>query len=90
MRAIALRVLVAVGLLVAGWSVGKAQTAVADFELTVDAPGGKVSIDCRRGCDFTHDVGRIDALPRPNTTFTFQCGAARCSATINGHGHVLR
>ena len=66
----------------------KAQTTVADFDLTVDAPGGRVNIECRRGCDFTNDVGNIATLPRPNTTFMFSCGAERCRATLNGQGHV--
>jgi hypothetical protein len=72
----------------AGWSVGKTQTTVADFELTVDAPGGQTVINCVKGCDFTHDVGRIET--RPNTKFVFSCSAERCRATINGSGNVLR
>ena len=85
-----IRVAMAIALIGAGWSVGKAQTTVADFEMTVDAPGGRTNITCTRGCDFRFDVGSTAGLPTPNTRFTYACGAERCGVTINGHGHVIR
>jgi hypothetical protein len=90
MKRLVFRILVAVTLVAAGWSVGRAQTSVANFELTVDAPGGQTVITCAKGCDFTHDVGSIAGLPHPNTKFTFGCSGDRCRATINGAGHVMR
>ena len=89
MRRSVIRVAMAIALTGAGWSVGKAQTTVADFEMTIDAPGGRTNITCTRGCDFKFDVGSTAGLPT-NTRFTYACGAERCGVTINGHGHVMR
>jgi hypothetical protein len=81
------RVAIAVALIGAGWSVGRAQTNVADFEVTIDAPGWETTIECHKGWDFTNDVGRVVG-PSPHTNFRFHCNAPRCGATINGAGHV--
>ena len=34
-----------------GWVAGRAQTSTPDFEFIVNAPGGKTSVECVRGCD---------------------------------------
>ena len=86
------RLAFAVALLGIGWS-ARAQTTVADFELTVDAPSGETVINCAKGCNFTHDVGLTETEARantPHTQFSFRCNAPRCRATINGAGHVMR
>jgi hypothetical protein len=41
MTRIVVRVVIAFALIGAGWTVGRPQTTVADFELTVDAPAGR-------------------------------------------------
>jgi hypothetical protein len=90
MKTTAVRLAIVAGLALAGWSVGRAQTQVAEFELTVTAPGGQTVIECRKGCDFQYDVGNTANLPKPNTRFQFACTTQTCAATINGHGHVMR
>lgn len=82
MRRISLRIALAAALVGAGWSVGKAQTAVADFEIAIDAPRGEVSLTCYRGCDWAKEGGnRIPAT-------SFRCETERCRATFNGHGRI--
>lgn len=91
MRTIVIRLAIAAAIALVGWSVGKAQTQIADFEMTITAPPGRTVVECAKGCDFRFDMGDTSALPRPNTRFTFECGgpsAAQCSATINGRGHA--
>jgi len=50
-----LRIVLAIVLIGAGWSVGKAQTAVVDFEITVDAPRGEARVTCFRGCEWAKE-----------------------------------
>ena len=52
------RLLLVVGLIGIGWTVGRAQSAtptplLADFELMVSAPAGGAEITCVRGCSIT-------------------------------------
>jgi len=49
MRLTVFRVAIALGLVIAGWSVGKAQTTIADFEIAIDAPRGNLRLKCQRG-----------------------------------------
>jgi hypothetical protein len=79
-----LRIVLAIVLIGAGWSVGKAQTAVADFEITVDAPRGEARVTCFRGCEWA----KKGTIPSP--TITFQCDTERCRSTFNGHGRITR
>jgi hypothetical protein len=93
MSATVIRLAIATTIALAGGSAGRAQTQVADFEMTITAPAGQSVIECHRGCDFQVDVGDTSGLPRPNTRFPFRCGGSgveTCKLTINGHGHVLR
>jgi hypothetical protein len=76
------RIVLATALIGAGWSVGKAQTTVAEFEIAIDAPRGDVKVTCHRGCDWAKE----GAIPTP--TITFPCDTERCRATFNGHGRV--
>lgn len=51
-----------VSLLVMGsWFVGRAQTEVAEFEVSIElqTPPGAVSVACYRGCDWAE---RVEAL----------------------------
>ena len=83
MRLTVLRVAVALGLVIVGWSVGKAQTTVADFEIAIDAPRGDLKLMCQKGCDWAKD-GATQL-----STITFQCQTERCRVTVNGHGRVM-
>jgi hypothetical protein len=86
-------VILAVGLVAIGWSAGRAQTTVADFEMTITTPVGRTTIQCSRGCDFTEGVSTPPSLPSPNPTFAIQCSGRevqQCVTTINGHGVIYR
>jgi hypothetical protein len=78
-----LRIVLATALIGAGWSVAKAQTAVADFEIAVDAPRGELKLTCSRGCDWVKEEG--NSIP----TISFRCESERCRGTFNGHGRIL-
>jgi len=69
-------------LIAAAWSVGRAQTRAADFEITIDAPRGEVRLVCARGCDWP------GAASVTSQTATFNCQMERCQATYTGHGRV--
>jgi hypothetical protein len=49
MTRIVFRVVIAFALIGAGWTVGRAQTTVADFELTVNSPGGQTILELSQG-----------------------------------------
>jgi hypothetical protein len=89
---------VVITLIGVAWSVGRAQGTVADFELTVDAPGGTIVMACRRGCDWKPLLTNIKdratgkVIPDsagPNATF-FECSAERCQGRITGRGFINR
>ena len=82
MKREALLVVGAVLLVVAGWSVGRAQAKVADFEISIDAPRGEVKVVCARGCDWPN--GGVERLP----TTSFRCDSERCRWMLNGHGRI--
>jgi hypothetical protein len=73
----------------AGWTIGKAQTAVADFEITVDAPTGTTNIICNRGCAQSSTWMRRQGSE--GLTATFSCTSpTRCIGTVDGQGLVIR
>ena len=76
------RLVLAVALIGAGWSVGKAQTTVAEFEIAIDVPRGEVRLTCHRGCDWVKEGS-------PNPTTSFRCETERCRERFNGHGRIL-
>ena len=82
MKRTLLRIVLATALIGAGWSIGKAQTAVADFEIAIDAPRGEVKLTCYRGCDWAKEGGS------PVPTTSFRCESERCRGTFNGHGRI--
>ncbi len=84
MKRTLLGVLLATVLIGAGWSVGKAQTRVADFEIAIDAPRGQVKVTCSRGCDWFSDGGSSV----PTTSFTMRCETERCRWMFSGHGRI--
>ena len=77
--------LLAGALLGVGWTAGRAQTPAADFEITIDAPIGAVTLTCHRGCEPTAEWMRKG----PGLTAQVMCsGTNRCRATVNGRGLV--
>jgi hypothetical protein len=83
MRLAVLRVIIALTIATAGWAVGRAQSAVADFEIAIDAPGpGQVNLTCARGCNW------LDGLNKAH----FSCGgtATRCTGVVDGRGVFLK
>lgn len=73
---------VAVLLVVGGWSAGRAQSSVADFYITIDAPPGNVRVNCTRGCDWPAEGGS------PAQTIVSRCERTPCSLIVNGRGQV--
>jgi len=77
-----LLIVVAVVLVVAAWSAGRAtaQARVADFEIGIEAPRGEVKVTCARGCDWP-SAGQLP-------TTTFRCDSERCRWMVDGHGPI--
>ena len=71
-----LRIAIATALIGVGWSISKAQTAVADFEIAVDAPRGDVKLTSSRCCDWGKREGN------PSRTTSFQCETERWCGTF--------
>ena len=85
MKRMVLRLIVAAGLVALGWTAGQAaQTARADFEISVNSPDGETTITCLRGCGLRfirYAPDRNAAQP----SFTYRCsGAPRCGGTVQG------
>jgi len=86
MRRIAVRMLLAVGLIGMGWAAGRAQAPLPDFELVIDAPAGRTNIQCVRGCEGLGWIermvpGTVPASHSPD--FWFECsnaGNGRCGS----------
>lgn len=85
MKRTLIRIVLATAFVGAGWSLGRAQTQVAEFEIAVDSPRGDVKLTCSRGCDWSREVsqGFVSAI-------TFQCQTDRCIGMLNGHGRIMR
>ena len=87
MRRRAFQTVVAVSLVAVGWVVGRAQTPAPEFTLAIEAPSGRTTVKCVRGC--TLQGGRDEGNPNntPTENYEFECRGAslsRCSATVNG------
>lgn len=67
-------------LMFVGWVLGTAQTSSPAFELVVDAPGGKTTIKCVKGCGLSWVERGLNANSAPSTVFTYECTAPRCSS----------
>jgi hypothetical protein len=76
-------VLVAVLLVAVGWYAGRttAQTRVADFEISLEAPRGELNVTCARGCEWPAGAERLP-------TTTFRCESERCRWMLNGYGRI--
>ena len=75
-------IVVAILLVGAGWSLGRAQDRVADFYVTVDAPPGELKVECSRGCNWPRDAESRPAL-------RLQCATRPCRLEFNGRGRVM-
>jgi hypothetical protein len=87
MKRRAIKVVLALSLVATGWAVGKAQTPAPEFTIAIDAPIGRTTIKCVRGCTLQggRDEGNPDNTPTAN--YWYECrGAAsgRCGSTVNG------
>jgi hypothetical protein len=82
------RVALAGLLVIAGWSLGRAQSAQPDFEIVVNAPVGETTITCKRGCNLAWVERGIPDNVVKKDEFRFRCGGGgveRCSsATVGG------
>lgn len=90
----ALRVVIAIALIVAGWIAGSTQAQVSepDFEISVVAPVGRTEIKCLRGCNLKWvergNSANSDLIP----TFSYSCGGAGATSCASGKigGWVMR
>ena len=75
------RVALGLGLVVSGWTLGRAQNAQPDFILVVDGPVGTTNVQCKRGCElvFARSADNPSAMHMPD--FTYTCtGGHHCSS----------
>ena len=89
MRRRLLRILLVAVLIAAAWSIGRAQSSVADFEIAIDAPEGQTHLTCLWGCDWTGQQRRGE----PTNTTSFACTNSpngQCGYSFNGRGFVRR
>jgi hypothetical protein len=63
-----------------GWTLGRAQTSAPIFELAVDAPGGKTTIECVKGCELSWVERGLNPNSTPMKAFEYACSSARCSS----------
>jgi hypothetical protein len=86
MTRITVRLLLAIGLIGMGWAVGRAQEPLPDFEFVIDAPEGRTTIECVRGCQGLAWIERMKpgTVPTPTqTVFSYECSNfvnARCQS----------
>ena len=81
MRRLSLRALVVAGLVVLGWSVGRAQSPnPSDFELKVSVVNGGAAVQCVRGCTLTWAPKTGNEVHVPTPTVNGQTTADGCVA----------
>jgi len=76
-----LRAVLLITLMLGAWFIGhvQGQSSVNDaFLITIDAPGGKTTVECAKGCS---DRARQQE---------FACTGARCRYTFNQDGFTRR
>ncbi len=85
MRRVWKHLAIAVALVLAGWTWGRAQGSQPDFELLIEAPGGgATTVQCVRGCDLAWVQRGLNLNAQPARTFTFRCSSERCGSGIVG------
>ena len=77
-----LRIATVVALVGVGWAAGRAQTSQPAFEIVVDAPVGRTTIQCVRGCALSWVERGVNPDARTQGSFTFACNApsGRCTS----------
>jgi hypothetical protein len=80
------RCAIAIGLIGLGWVAGKAQVSEPDFELIVNAPVGRTSVECVRGCRLMWVERGVNPNDTRQSTFSFGCEGRvdRCSSAKIG------
>jgi len=78
--------LIAALLLLAGWTVGKAQTSAPDFEIVVTASSTGTAVKCVRGCNLSWAERGLNPHAKAISEFEYSCkGGSPCSSgTIGG------
>ena len=69
-------VVIAVLLVFGSWSVGRAQSRLASFEINIATPRGPVRVTCTRGCDWPPNDGLV------------QCDTEPCGLQFTEHGRI--
>lgn len=87
MRHKTIQTVVALLLVAFGWAVGRAKTPAPEFTLRIEAPSGRTTVTCVRGC--TLQGGRDEGNRNTGTMqeYWFQCSdnsPGGCRATVNG------
>ena len=82
MRRIVALAVFAVALILASWSVGRAQARVANFYVTIDAPAGELKVTCSQGCEWPATPGETTHV------IVTRCERQPCRVMFNGHGRV--
>jgi hypothetical protein len=81
------RTCVAAGLVILGWTTGRAaQAPRADFEITVSSPAGETTITCTRGCGLQF-IRMAPDKSAAQASFTYRCGGGgfeRCGGSVQG------
>lgn len=90
MKRMLARLIVAAGLIAAGWAVGSAQATQPDFELLVNAPTGETRVECLRGCELSWVERGVNPNSSAQPTFSFRCGAANGCSSARIGGWVRR
>ena len=75
MTRMALKLLLALGLVFGGWSIGRAQARMHDFEIVIDAPVGRTRVECVKGCQLAWIERMVPGTVTPEKTeFWYECG----------------
>lgn len=81
MKRTVIRLGIALGLVFAGWTLGRAQNAQPEFVLLIDSPVGTTNVQCVRGCELAYGPGANNPSASHMPTFTYTCyGGERCSS----------
>ncbi len=75
-----IQILLGVILTLLGWTLGRAQTSAPAFEIAVNAPGGKTTIECVKGCELAWVERGLNPNSTPNKSFWYECSSSRCSS----------
>lgn len=83
-----LRAALAVALVAAGWSLGRAQPAEPDFEIRVQASVAETTIECVKGCTLTWSERGIIPSAERRPHFRYGCGGGPNSPSTCPSGKI--